>query len=297
MTPLGLGNDIGGSLRSPAFCNGVVGFRPTMHRVPEATSIAPSDGPLCAQMMATDGPMARTVADIELAMGLLNGADPRDPLSVDVALARPPFERRAALCTTGLGAPLHASIVDGARRGANALADAGWEIEETELPEFEAVFEVWNRIMADDIAGLLAVFEGELDPRLLRSLSGHVTYDYARPLPPGVAVMERRRLMRVWSEQFARTPVILTPVWPDPQFPGDTDLELGIDFVARMLQFATPAPLLGLPALAVPTGVIDGLPTGVQIHADRWNDTYCLAAGAEIEARTEALVPPLAHTT
>ena len=65
MSPLGLGNDIGGSLRAPAFCNGVVGMRPTMHRVPHAATIEPVDGALCGQMMATDGPMARTVAGID----------------------------------------------------------------------------------------------------------------------------------------------------------------------------------------------------------------------------------------
>jgi amidase len=72
MSPIGLGNDIGGSLRAPAFCNGVVGMRPTMHRVPGASTIEPVDGALCGQLMATDGPMARTVADVRLALRLLN---------------------------------------------------------------------------------------------------------------------------------------------------------------------------------------------------------------------------------
>jgi amidase len=290
MTPLGLGNDIGGSLRSPAFCNGIVGFRPTMHRVPESTTIEPSDGPLCAQLMATDGPMARTVDDISLAMSLLNGSDPRDPLSVDVPMERSGFARRAAVVTSGLGAPLHPAVVEGVRRAADALADAGWEIEEIELPEFGAVFEVWNRIMADDLPGLLHPLGEIIDPRLVRALEGHITYPYVAPLPQGVAVIERRRLMRVWSAQFVDTPVIVSPVWPEPQFPGDADLDQGIDFITRMLQFATPAALLGLPALALPTGLVDGLPTGVQIHADRWNDSY-------IEARYGTLVPPIALRT
>ena len=58
-----------------------------------------------------------------------------------------------------------------------------------------------------------------------------------------------------------------------------------------MLQFATPAPLLALPSLAVPTGIVDGLPAGVQIHADRWNDVYCLEAGAAIESVVGRLTP------
>ena len=118
-----------------------------------------------------------------------------------------------------------------------------------------------------------------IDPRLVAALEGHLAYPYQVDLPRMAVYPERHRLMRVWSAMFASTPVVVTPVWPDVQFPGDADLERGIDFIAHMLQFATPAPLLGLPSLAVPTGVVDGLPTGVQIHADRWNDVYALDAG------------------
>ena len=293
MSPLGLGNDIGGSLRAPAFCNGVVGLRPTMHRVPEATTIEPIDGALCGQMMATDGPMARTVADVRLAIGLLNGAHPRDPLSVDVALERPPLSRRVAgVVTTGLDGPLAPSVVEGVRLAAAALLATGWEIEEIELPEFQHVFEVWNRIMCDDIPGMLAAVGPVIDPRLVAALEGHIAYPY-RTDPSTMSVHgERRRLMRVWTAMFASTPVVVTPVWPEPQFPGDADLERGIGFITHMLQFATPAPLLGLPSLAVPTGVVDGLPTGVQIHADRWNDVHCLDAGAAIESVVGVLSSP-----
>lgn len=105
------------------------------------------------------------------------------------------------------------------------------------------------------------------------------------------AYPERRRLMRIWSAMFASTPVVVTPVWPEPPFPGDADLERGIDFIVHMLQFATPAPLLGLASLALPTGLVDGLPTGVQIHADRWNDIYCLDAGDAIESVVGTLNP------
>ncbi len=293
MSPLGLGNDIGGSLRAPAFCNGVVGMRPTMHRVPEATLIEPVDGTLSGHLMATDGPMARAVADVRLALEILNGADSRDPLSVDVGLGRPPINRRiAGIVTTGIGDGVSESVVAGVRLAADALVTAGWEVEEVELPEFQHVFEVWNRIMCDDIPSLLDALGTVIDPRLVAALEGHIAYPYRADLPRMAVYPERRRLMRVWSEMFTRTPVVVTPVWPEPQFPGDADLERGIDFVAHMLQFATPAPLLGLPSLALPTGIIDGLPTGVQIHADRWNDVYCLDAGTAIESVVGRLPAP-----
>lgn len=293
LSPLGLGNDIGGSLRAPAFCNGVVGMRPTMHRVPDAASVPPVDGALCGQMMATDGPMARTVADVRLALELLNGSDQRDPFSVDVTLDRPPMARRVAgIVTTGIAYGVDPKVAHGVRLATDALVTAGWEVEEIELPEFQHVFEVWNRVMCDDIPGLLAAVGPVIDPRLVAALEGHMAYPYTTDLPRMAVYTERRRLMRVWSEMFATYPVVVTPVWPGPQFAGDADLERGIDFIAHMLQFAAPAPLLGLPSLAVPTGIVDGLPTGVQIHADRWNDTYCLDAGAAIESVVGVLTPP-----
>jgi amidase len=61
----------------------------------------------------------------------------------------------------------------------------------------------------------------------------------------------------------------------------------------RLLQFVSPAPLLALPSLAVPTGVIDGLPVGVQVQADRWNDAYCFEAGIAIENKLGSFAPAL----
>jgi amidase len=281
-------------LRSPACCNGIIGLRPTVHRVPSAATIEPVDSGLSGQMMVTDGPMARTVADVRLALEILNGSDPRDPLAVDVPLERPPLPRHTAgIVTTGLDGPLSDAAETGVRFAADALEQTGWEIREIQLPEFQNVFEAWNRIMCGDIPALLSAVGRLIDPRLSAVLEGHLDYPYHVDLPPMAVYPERRRLMRLWSAMFMSTPVVITPVWPEPQFPGDADLDRGIDFVTHMLQFVTPAPLLGLPALALPTGVIDDLPTGVQIHADRWNDTYCLDAGADIESVVGPISPPI----
>ncbi len=133
--------------------------------------------------MATDGPMARTVADVRLALSVLNGSDPRDPLSVDVALDQPPLQRRVAgIVTTGLDGPLAPAVETGVRLAADALAQAGWEIEPVELPEFQHVFEVWNRIMCDDIPALLDAVAAVIDPRLVAALEGHIAYPYVTDL-------------------------------------------------------------------------------------------------------------------
>ena len=74
MTPIGLGNDIGGSLRNPANACGVASIRPTQGRVPHGGLVPLEDLLLAAQLMHTDGPMARRVADVRLGLSIISGA-------------------------------------------------------------------------------------------------------------------------------------------------------------------------------------------------------------------------------
>src|SRR6476660_2217140 len=79
MSPIGLGNDIGGSLRNPASACGIASIRPSAGRVPDAGLIPNEDFLIAAQLMLVQGPMARRVADVRLALEVLMGAHPRDP--------------------------------------------------------------------------------------------------------------------------------------------------------------------------------------------------------------------------
>ena len=90
---------------------------------------------------------------------------------------------------------------------------------------------------------------------------------------------------------FGRTPIVIGPVWHIQAFEAGADLVGGMDFIFELMQFLTPGALMGLPAIAVPTGVADGLPVGVQIYADRWNDEWCFDAATAIEARLGRVAP------
>ena len=86
MSPLGLGNDIGGSVRNPAFCCGVASLKPSAGRIPHASSIPPEDSGLAAQLLLTEGPIARHVKDLRLAYETLSGRDSRDTQSTAAPL-------------------------------------------------------------------------------------------------------------------------------------------------------------------------------------------------------------------
>jgi amidase len=107
MSPLGLGNDGLGSLRLPAQCCGISVLRPTLGRIPRATTVGQPDVPISAQLMEVEGPLARRVADLRAALEVLAGHSWRDPWTVPAPLRSPEPTKpvRVALLTdpTGLG--------------------------------------------------------------------------------------------------------------------------------------------------------------------------------------------------
>jgi amidase len=284
MSPIGLGNDIGGSVRNPAFCCGVTSLKPSAGRVPHASSIPPEDAGLAAQIMAVEGPMARHVKDVKLAYEVLSGRHPRDPVTVDVPLSGPePANKKVAVVTEISGIEVSSSAIMAVKEAAKALKDAGWEIVETQPPELEQVNEIWAFILAMDFSPLLPELSAVMSPppiELLKLL-------FARNDPNSVRLpdihSERNRLCRLWSEFFAEYPMMIGPTWTDIQFLHNADLDgqIGLELMSDRLCFITPANVLGIPSAAVPTGVIDGLPTGVQVYADKWREDLSLT-GAEI---------------
>ena len=101
------------------------------------------------------------------------------------------------------------------------------------------------------------------------------------------ALAERARIVREWQRFFEQVPLVLAPVCTEPLYARGFDLE-SIQRTARLWRECATlmaVPVMGVPGLAVPTGVFDGLPIGVQILAARFREDLCLAAGEVIEAR------------
>ena len=91
--PIAQGNDIGGSIRIPAFYNGVVGLRVSLGRIPTYNPSQPGASPIGVQLMAVEGPLARSVRDERLALTVMAQGDPRDTRWADAPLAGPPVPR------------------------------------------------------------------------------------------------------------------------------------------------------------------------------------------------------------
>ena len=169
MSPLGLGNDLGGSLRNPAHCCGVASIKPSTGAVPAATVIPPEDMSISFQLMAVEGVMARRVADVRAGFTAIAGQHPRDPLSVPAVFAdldpSSPGERlRVAVLPEPPGGSTHPGVVAAVRRAADALADDGFEVTETTPPDYEQALELWGTILAADLQVIRPLLEQLMGP-------------------------------------------------------------------------------------------------------------------------------------
>ncbi|MCS5635682.1 MAG: amidase [Myxococcota bacterium] len=285
MSPIGLGNDIGGSLRNPAFACGIAALKPSAGRIPHAACTAPEDGGIAEQVMAVEGPMARHVEDLRLGYEILSGRHPRDPVSVDAPLDGEPRPRKAAILTEVPGYSLPDSVRDAVDQAAGALEKSGWEICRAQPPELERVHQTWAFLISMDFQPLLPDLSQLMSSRSIEMLKLLFEgYDPSSVRLPDVHA-ERNRLSRAWSEFFSEYPILVGPTWTDVQFTHDADLdgEKGMRLVLDRLRFISPANVLGLPSVAVPTGV--------QVYAERWRDDLALEGAKAIEEGVGHVAP------
>ena len=122
--PIGHGTDIAGSIRYPAYACGVHGLRPSLGRVPSFNATA-GDRLIGGQLMATSGPLARSIPDLRLALAAMSARDHRDPWWQDLPLTGPTAPRRVAYVEAPDGMAVAAPVRAALRAAAARLADAG----------------------------------------------------------------------------------------------------------------------------------------------------------------------------
>ncbi|HWL44395.1 MAG TPA: amidase [Ilumatobacter sp.] len=293
MSPLGLGNDIGGSLRNPAHCCGIASVKPTTGVVPMATVIPPEDSMLAGQVMLAEGPMARHVADVRAAIA---GWSPRDPRSVPAVLTdlAPGEQLKVAVMADPPGGATHPEIAAAVRRAADVLADAGHDVVEATPPDYELAIELWAMLLLGDLAVQKPLLDLVLSPEasaILDSLQAR----YPVPTLESAITLNAQRfaIARGWSAFFTEHPVLLSPTWAMPPFEHDADTRgEGIaELLADTLRPVLPGNLLGIPAAIVPVGQAAGTPVGVQVYGDRFTDLRCLAVAEQIESAVGTPTP------
>lgn len=297
VAPLAHGNDYGGSIRYPAYCCGVAGIRPTLGRVPAYNATAPVERPPTAQLMAVNGPMARRVRDVRLGLAAMAARDPRDPWWVPAPLEGPPVASpiRVALTVDPASQGVHADVAAAVRAAGRALADAGYAVEEVEPPAIGPIADLWQRLVVADIRHSMApLIRQHGDTDVNRSLDLLFEVIPEIDLPTYVKELaERARHLRDWTLFLERYALVVGPVSAELPFSVGFDLidAAGMARVLRAQRLLVTVNFLGLPAVAVPTGVASGVPVGVQVIAGRYREDLCLDAAEAIEARSAPATP------
>jgi len=295
--PLGHGNDRAGSVRYPAYACGVMGLRPTLGRIPTYDATTPDEMSMTTQLTHTQGPLARSIRDLQLGFAAMAARDPRDPWWAPVDSGLEPSKKpvTVALFAECPGIAMDPAISDALSTAAKWLEDAGYRVEPATPPHFdEAARLFFTLVRSEERSSTSSAIDRLGDEELRRARASTMAYASELDYDGYIKAFARRAsILREWMLFFERYPLLLMPVSCERAWPADYD-QRGDKAVAHMMTAHHPMlaiSTLGLPGLAVPTGVADGVPVGVQLVAGRFREDICMGAGEVIEARCPALTP------
>lgn len=297
ITPIAHGNDLAGSVRYPAYCTGVVGLRPSFGRVPAFLPSAKAERAFSAQLMSVQGPLARRVADIRLALEAMAQADDRDPWWVPVPLrGAPPAGRiRVAMAVDPTGTGVHPDVAAAVRAAGRHLNDAGYLVEEHDPPAMAEIAEDWGILSRAEAHDFVLPDVHEHGDAGIKTNMFWMLESAPRPdfKAYSTALSRRTGWIRQWAVFMRRYPLVLCPVSLAPPFLQGADVvdEAVFAEIKRTQAPSFALPVLGLPGVSVPTGVVDGLPMGVQLVGQRFREDLVLDAAEVIEARCPMETP------
>ncbi|MDV8000522.1 Asp-tRNA(Asn)/Glu-tRNA(Gln) amidotransferase subunit GatA [Rhodococcus sp. IEGM 1408] len=309
--PIAIGTDTGGSIRQPAALTATVGVKPTYGTVSRYGLVA------CASSLDQGGPCGRTVEDTALLHQVIAGHDPRDSTSLDVSI--PDMVAAAREGAKGDLSGVRVGVVselagEGYQPGVEAsfqaavetLRGLGAEVVEVSCPNFRYALPAYYLILPSEVSSNLARFDamryglrvgdGSADQVMAASREAGFGDEVKRRIMLGTYALSagyydafygqaqkvRTLIARDFDAAYEKVDVLVSPTTPTTAFPLGEKVE---DPVA-MYQFdlcTLPLNLAGHCGMSVPSGLVDGLPAGLQIMAPALADDRLYRVGAAFE--------------
>ena len=306
IVPFALGTDTGGSIRQPASFNGVVGFKPTYGMVSRYGVVAMGS--------STDviGPITNSIADSELVLEVIQGADPKDMTTLPsyfkpISSAKP---GKIGLIKEHMSDNIDPSVLAQTRTAVEQLEKAGYSVEEVSLPMIEHALAMYYIIVPAEVSSNLARYDGVRyghrsdNAQDLAALYGMTRSEgfedeNKRRIMIGAYVLSsgffdayylqaqkaRTLLIDQFRTVFEKYDALIGPVSPTPAFRLNENTKDPIKMYLTDT-LTVPANLVGCPAISIPFGSTpEGLPIGVQLMTWREQDAKLLALARELEGK------------
>ena len=294
LTFAALGSDTGGSIRMPAHFCGVTGLKTTVGRISRAGAM-----PL-SQSLDTVGPLARTVEDCALLLGLMAGADPNDPTAVAGDVPDYVAATRDSLRGLKIGVPAAFYVDDLDADTARILDETtatlkreGAQVVQVELPEQRQLTAACQFVLAVEAAAFhrrwMVERPQDYGAQVLMRLQNGLAM-------PAVSYLEAMRwrgpALAAHLAATAGVDAVLAPVAPAAA-PTIAESDVGNSpdaeaMIQRLTRFTRPVNYLGLPSLAIPAGFTGaGLPVGMQLIGRPFGEATLLRAGAAFQRVTD----------
>lgn len=290
MLALADGSDMMGSLRNPAGWNNVFGFRPSYGLVTDGGA-----GDIFLSQLATNGPMARSIRDLELLLRIQSQHDPSHPHSSGPYRTTPTTKTHKIgwLGDWGGAYAMEPGVLDLCDGALQVLQDLGHEVEVMKPPfSAAALWEAWTLLRSWSISAKY----GPLLEHQRDMLKPELVWEIERGRNARLDDIQKASAIRSdWFRYTASMPFDLLALPSAQMFPFDASLRwpdqiggVAMDTYHRWMEVVVPASLTGLAALCVPAGFgSEGLPIGLQLIGHRGQDGTVLSVGRDYEAATD----------
>ncbi len=316
--PLALGTDTGGSIRQPGAFTGTVGVKPTYGGVSRFGAIA------MASSMDQIGPVSRTVLDAALLQELIGGYDANDSTSLPdavppvVAAAREGQKMdlhgvRVGIIKQALGEGISDPVRTNFEHTVSLLKSMGAQVSEVDMPALPYSLDAYYVLMPSEVSSNLARYDGmrygirvmppadqeqSAQNMMLATREAGFGPEVKRRIILGTYALSagfydkwygsaqrvRTLIIREFNQAFKSVDVLVSPTSPISAFKIGSEVS-GNPMTMYMNDIATiPANLAGIPAISVPMGLANGLPTGFQIMAPQKRDDLMYKPAAAVEA-------------
>jgi aspartyl-tRNA(Asn)/glutamyl-tRNA(Gln) amidotransferase subunit A len=321
LAPAATGTDTGGSIRQPASFCGVSGLKPTYGRVSRWGMIA------FASSLDQGGPMALTAEDLALLLGAMSGFDAKDSTSVDCVPED--FSRLLDAPLAGLKLGLPKEFFDGrlapelgatleeARRVYEGL---GAQCREISLPNSGLAIPAYYIVASAECSSNLSRYDGvrfghrcdqpaDLLDLYTRSRAEGFGAEVKRRILVGTYALSagyyeayygkaqklRRLIQRDFQAAFGEVDAILGPTSPSVAFGVGQKTDDPVSMYLADI-YTTAVNLAGLPGLSIPAGFVDGLPVGMQLIGNYFDEARLLGIAHRFQQATDwhLRVPALA---